>query len=1362
MKTGYIKLIDSNGSERLVRNIVFGNGFDVNHDKHGANVTNINFSGGLDYEIAKNIYDLTDYVWRINPLSDIYSSGLIYAVYNGSAYTDVDISLTVNTVIPMSKHLLHSKLNDMFVIDANGTIYDWYYDGNEYFGEITIGIKAEMDLGEVKNFYVIFGNPDNIVTAFRASGAITYVLNDDVLPTNKLNIYPAKAPNVKLPWKTMYGKLYVDTSTLDINDVVIVESTNGYAANDDVNAEIAGLGVFVQKRAPYTTQTVDVVSKLITTPGDDLKYFIKFDITPDTTVSGPVCIILDTTDYVTSGMMKADGSDIVVALVDSNDDVITNCSCYVEPDTVGTVSTRIWIDLDTSEPVTCMVKFGNTNFDVIGNTSIFDMCDDFTPNLQLLPCTVEKIDDNAYKVTVSNDNLFDIEDAIIKVDDVVGDAFDILTDYDPEMFIERVPYTYSDSVWFKADIYKELTNTFFITNEVDTVAPTAYMNVFMVDKNIINDGLLSRFTINCEDKNYTAYNGVSVNYNDYGNSFVFTGTSYVEMDFENKNEHTFSMDVKLNAMDDFKPIMSCGDGANNVLNVVYLYKRIYAMLYDGLRTVYVMSNYVYLGEKNQVTVRYKKGGFIELIVNGVSCGTTSDNSNVTLSNQIRLGSRYDSDAYYLNGEVSNFKVYDGLATDTTIKRFVNEPTTVITSDEYATLQFAVTPNGMADTYGFVKPSLYDVHFATDRFGRPNRAWAFNGTGYIHTGITLPEASTLIFDVYMDSNETAVVIPDVMNLNDDGNVTISYNSNIYTTPYTFETEKWYKIAITSGTSTSVYVDGSLLSCENSVALSGLLLNYIGQGFGGRLGDAYVFDRELSPSEINSVTTATKFTENELTYTLKRYVEGYVMTITCPETITEMQVDTGLTFNGENLKVCKNVPDTLTEVLEYTVENGVLYVNDILEPMDTVDYYVCMTSGYVPSVATGDVYTSMSVSMDNNDYVYTVYTVTNDNTTKDGWIRLGEVDSDSLQITRVVPPELKRNYIVTEDSVGVKLNIPVGQSKQILFDFNKLGYKCTNTPISSVKPYWITPDLQTLWTIADGNEVINVNVTEGHSPDGVSVFEDFDDSFDDLTKYTNTGLTINVADGILAATNTIGGKCYLHSNTPITLENVILEGRMKGAHTGTSYAEYIGLLEPTNTDYILFGHSDAVNSVLTKSDGTFELIDIGGTFEDDYHTYRFDMKSSTVDFYKDGVHLLEKTNHVPVSPKQLYLGIMGENDSAQYIDYWFIRKYLETPPSVSKTGNSFTIGECSIENYQIALDVSDLGLISADDSLLIESITSVIPEGVELTPTVINYGDGTFKVILTNDTGSDIDGNVYINSSVFGVVTENTSIKITDVI
>jgi len=182
----YIKIILPDGTERYVRKIIFDAGFQMSEDKFGLTIANLNYQGGIDYEYAKNIYDLSQYEWKSVAPNNKWNNAIVYAVQNNTEDQTITFKLPINTTIPISKGLMNSSLSDVIVVDENGNILPWYYNDTNSFGEFDIVVTADVPSnGGIKNFFVLFGNSSCVGVFKKPTGASAIRLPFELSTANK-------------------------------------------------------------------------------------------------------------------------------------------------------------------------------------------------------------------------------------------------------------------------------------------------------------------------------------------------------------------------------------------------------------------------------------------------------------------------------------------------------------------------------------------------------------------------------------------------------------------------------------------------------------------------------------------------------------------------------------------------------------------------------------------------------------------------------------------------------------------------------------------------------------------------------------------------------------------------------------------------------------------------------------------------------------------------------------------------------------------------------------------------------------------------------------------------------------------------
>jgi len=280
-------------------------------------------------------------------------------------------------------------------------------------------------------------------------------------------------------------------------------------------------------------------------------------------------------------------------------------------------------------------------------------------------------------------------------------------------------------------------------------------------------------------------------------------------------------------------------------------------------------------------------------------------------------------------------------------------------------------------------------------------------------------------------------------------------------------------------------------------------------------------------------------------------------------------------------------------------------------------------------------------------------------------------------------------------------------------------------SDAIPYWIeyVEGNYYVWIKTNGLETVTIENTEGYNPNGTAVFE-FYDSFDEDMGYNtyNQVASRNIyrSNGKLYNADSTGGDdivLYTKNNVLLTDNQAVdiqLVG-VSGIYT-TAWQEHsliVQSVQGSSTVHAGLGYHHA-----DGSSSYYYLYYLNG-FPTTTGTYTENDKLSisragtTFTTYVNDVETLSQDSET-LEALDYYVGVKCRDcwNSAESTSIWDnlkIRKYLETPPTVTRTDNTYEIGACALENYQIQLDGSDLGIESVDDSLYVYSY--ILGQGVD---------------------------------------------------
>lgn len=409
----WIKIILPNGVERYVRKIEFGHGFQVTEDKYGINVSNINYEGGIDYEFAKNIFDITKYEWKSVVPNDKWNNAIVYAVHNKSSEETVTFVLHLNTIWPITNGSMKPDLSDVLVINEDGEILSWYYSGDNAFGEFDIVVTDNIPQNGIKNYFIVFGNSKCLGVFKKPQNASIVKLPFNLDSYRKYSIYPLSNQDIRLNWTTDGNNGYIDVSSLSDGSLFVVEldNLNGTTMSEfefDVTNAVDVEKIQWLKPEPQITENVKtyiVRNQFLS----DWPYYWCFDVTNEDTqnpLEGPICIEFDSTELISKGIMKPNANDLRVAIVDQYGNPIRFLDYYVEHVTIGTDKTRVWTELYISPSSTIRLALLFDNPYVFsesdGNKVMFKFFDEFIVKYSQPNIFVETLEDGTYRVTIHN------------------------------------------------------------------------------------------------------------------------------------------------------------------------------------------------------------------------------------------------------------------------------------------------------------------------------------------------------------------------------------------------------------------------------------------------------------------------------------------------------------------------------------------------------------------------------------------------------------------------------------------------------------------------------------------------------------------------------------------------------------------------------------------------------------------------------------------------------------------------------------------------------------------------------------------------------------------------------------------------
>jgi len=405
----WIKIILPDGTEKYVRKVEFGDGFFLTHNDKSINISNIN---NADYEFAKNIFEKSQLDLDSNLLENVFANwkyAFVYNVINKSNSTYVDVGLPINTVWAISQEMMNPDLSDVIVVDENGNIVPWYCNETNYYGEFNIIIGVDIPVNTPKKFYVLFGNK-NCVGVFKKPSNIANVKLPMALSrTSKYKIYPLTNQNTTLKWNIVYNNTYVDVSTLNNNEIFVVERSDDGTRHEYFNYQSNVNDVIKLQHLsdPSIQESSDVIVGVVRHQIANWPYSSYFGITNEdktNTIDGPVCIEFNSVELISSGYLQPNGSDLRVALLDAYGNIIKELDYYIENNTLGTNKTKLWIDLEIPPNNTVYVAllFGKELVNDESTEDVFNFGSNFkTPYLQP-PMTMESLPGGVYKFTIHN------------------------------------------------------------------------------------------------------------------------------------------------------------------------------------------------------------------------------------------------------------------------------------------------------------------------------------------------------------------------------------------------------------------------------------------------------------------------------------------------------------------------------------------------------------------------------------------------------------------------------------------------------------------------------------------------------------------------------------------------------------------------------------------------------------------------------------------------------------------------------------------------------------------------------------------------------------------------------------------------
>jgi len=289
--------------------------------------------------------------------------------------------------------------------------------------------------------------------------------------------------------------------------------------------------------------------------------------------------------------------------------------------------------------------------------------------------------------------------------------------------------------------------------------------------------------------------------------------------------------------------------------------------------------------------------------------TGAVNNNISSNGKNTIGTYTSSTAHLLffNGKIDQFRTFNKALSTSEIATLYNETTTTVNTlqvlGDYSCIS-TYTFEGNANDLNTSTPKngtatnvIYDysgtasnVTYAAGKF---DKAAVFNGSnGYITTGLTLPANSTMSFSFWFYKDSSQVITGDTYMLSDLNSsashrrIDIRYNtgtdlifidigngssSSQTSTGYTPPSDTWTHLAVTlNGTAVKMYINGNstpVADYTSSVAFGTAGVDALALGrpgaynccyFKGKLDQVRIFNKTLSPGEVNSLYNETTTT------------------------------------------------------------------------------------------------------------------------------------------------------------------------------------------------------------------------------------------------------------------------------------------------------------------------------------------------------------------------------------------------------------------------------------------------------------------------------------------------------------------------
>jgi len=298
-------------------------------------------------------------------------------------------------------------------------------------------------------------------------------------------------------------------------------------------------------------------------------------------------------------------------------------------------------------------------------------------------------------------------------------------------------------------------------------------------------------------------------------------------------------------------------------------------------------------------------------------------------------------------------------------------------------------------------------------------------------------------------------------------------------------------------------------------------------------------------------------------------------------------------------------------------------------------------------------------------------------------LTTISSDSELLADV---NLKNTYsklaIISDtgDVISEFENQTNGTYSEISID--NLAIKNISDEVADTRPYWIEYDGSDYfaWIQTNGSETVTVEATGSYSPNISAVMEFGDEFTNDYSNWVNNG-GVSILDGVLTISPS---NHYVYTPNQYSTGEIHVKINSYSTNGGLIIGLGAGVWPASQSTQEVIDYG-------TPTGGYFGFW-TGSTFSDT--GVAIDLNEELIFKIEDGTIYQGETYvsaMTPVNPSTFWIySSNGENT----VDYVFVKKYQPTEPEISKNGNEYTIGESSVEDYQVALNVTGIATSTSD--------------------------------------------------------------------